>query len=302
MQIFNQMEQLAALPAPVYWAMGFFDGVHLGHRRVIAAAQSPGTLRGVLTFDRHPLALLRPAQAPALLTPDAQYKADLIERIGRADILLRLPFTAELADTPPEEFLSTLGRYCRIAGISVGSNWRFGRGGGGTPELLQRLGKQNAFAVNIQELAEEGGEPVSSSRVRSELAAGCLAAVEQLLGRPFAIIGTVEHGQKLARQLGFPTANIRPNPGAALPPYGVYRVRCMVGGIARAGIANLGLRPTIQEQEKTPRLEIHLPGWQGNLYGQRLTVELLEHLRPERRFSTVEALKQQMERDIAAIS
>ena len=302
MQIYDSLEQLAELHKPVHWAMGFFDGVHRGHLRVIKAAHSPGALCGVLTFDRHPLALLRPESAPSLLTPDAAYKAWLLESQGGVDVLLRLPFTADLAATSAVDFLKALGRACCVAGISVGANWHFGCGGVGTPDLLRREGLRQNFAVNVQPLAETAGIPVSSSRTRAELAAGRLGMVAQLLGRPFALVGQVQHGQRLARELGFPTANIHVSQDAALPPFGVYRVRCCVDGMPRMGIANLGLRPTIVEQQKIPRLEVHLPGWQGDLYGQRLVVELLELLRLERAFSSLEELKAQMRRDLAALN
>lgn len=300
MQIFDHPEQLRELHAPVHWAMGFFDGVHCGHRRVIQAAHSPGALCGVLTFDRHPLELLRPAQAPLLLTPDARRKEELIAAAG-VDVLLRLPFTPELAALSPTAFLDTLAAACRISGISVGTNWRFGHGGSGTPELLVQEGQRRGFAVCVQELAQEGGSAVSSSRIRTALAAGHLAQTAIMLGRPFAIAGVVEHGQRLARKLGFPTANVHVPTCAALPPAGVYRVRCCLSGRVLHGIGNLGLRPTIDEQQKIMRLEVHFPGWQGDLYGQWLTIELVEHLRAERRFPSLEALKAQIQQDISAI-
>lgn len=300
MLIVEHLEQLHELRAPVHWAMGFFDGVHRGHLRVIqAAVPPPDTLRGVLTFDRHPLELLRPAHAPALLTPDAQQKAELIAATG-ADVLLRLPFTAELAAMDPLDFLDALAKACPLAGISVGANWRFGRGGSGTPDLLLQESARRGFCVCIQPLEQEEHAPVSSSRIRAELAAGNLQEVQKLLGRPFGIAGEVLHGQKLARQLGFPTANVSISPRAALPPYGVYRVICHIDNKPLTGIGNLGLRPTIREQKKAPGLEVHFPGWQGDLYGRRLNVELLEHLRPERRFPSLEELKRQIEQDVAA--
>ena len=301
MLIYDHPEQLIGLNKPVYWALGFFDGVHRGHRKVIRAAHSPGALRGVLTFDRHPLTLLRPESAPLLLTPDAAQKAELIEKEGQADVLLRWPFTAELAGMEPLAFLDALSAACRIAGISVGANWRFGRGGSGSPELLCREGEIRGFPVKVQDLEEVEGMPVSSSRARIELAAGHLERVELLLGRRYSIIGTVEHGQHLARRLGFPTANVHMTAGAALPPFGVYSVRCLLGAEPRIGIANLGMRPTIKESTKEVRLEVHLPGWQGDLYGQRLEVELMHFVRPERSFPSIEALQRQMQRDIAAV-
>lgn len=299
MQLLTSLDALRTLHQPVHWAMGFFDGVHVGHQRVMCTTATTGALRGVLTFDRHPLALLRPQAQPQLLTPDAAYKADLIARTG-ADVLLRLPFTPELAGMEPEAFLDALAAACGIAGISVGANWRFGRGGSGSAAMLQHEGMQRGFPVSVCDLAMLGMQPVSSTRIRRALSAGALEEVGALLGRPYAISGVVEPGQRLARKLGFPTANISGLEQAALPPFGVYQVRCCVGESTLTGIANLGLRPTIAEQKKIPRLEVHFPDWQGDLYGEHLVVELRRFLRPEVPFSGIEALQAQIRRDIAS--
>lgn len=300
MQVFSSFGELRALSRPVHWAMGFFDGVHTGHRRVILSAHTPGALRGVLTFSSHPLALLRPEQQPLLLTPHADYKAQLLAAAG-ADVLLRLPFTPELADMQPADFLDALAAACGIAGISVGANWRFGRGGSGTTAMLQHEGAHRGFLVHVCDLAMLGMLPVSSTRIRQTLSSGKLEEVGAMLGRPFAISGIVEPGQRLARKLGFPTANIGGLEQAALPPFGVYHVRCLVGGSFLSGIANLGLRPTIDEQVKLPRLEVHFPNWQGDLYGQALTIELRRFLRPERTFAGLADLQAQIRLDLASL-
>ncbi len=295
---------LAGTSAPVHWAMGFFDGVHRGHRRVIEAADTPGALRGVLTFAEHPLAVLAPERQPRLLTPHAGYKAALLNELG-VDILLELPFTAEMAALPPQLFLDWLAAACPqgVAGFSVGDNWRFGRGGSGDADFLRRWGSAQGCRVCIQPLLQEGGEAVCSSRIRRVLAEGELAGATHLLGHPFCICGMVEQGQQLARKLGFPTANITLPPHAALPPMGVYEVAFTHGGAQLRGVANLGLRPTIDEDHKPVRLEVHVVGgWQGKLYGQELTVELRHFIRPERRFESLDALRAQMAADIAAVT
>lgn len=302
MQIHLSLESLRHEPRPIHWAMGFFDGVHTGHRRVMHSATTPGALRGVLTFARHPLALLCPEKQPLLLTPDAEYKAELIAREGGADLLLRLPFTPELAALSPESFLDALAGVSRIAGISVGANWRFGSGGSGTPELLQREGRKRGFRVCVNPLSSAGGECVSSSRIRAALAAGALSEVAAMLGRRFCAVGQVQHGQHLARRLGFPTANLRLPAQAALPPFGVYRVLCHTGSGSYPGLANLGLRPTIHEATKVPGLETHLPGHELDLYGQRIAVEFIDFMRPERAFASLEELQAQVQRDLAAFA
>ncbi len=304
MRVISSVAELAALPArPIHWAMGFFDGVHRGHRRVLESTATEGTLRGVLTFADHPLSVLAPERAPRLLTPHAAHKAALLEAAG-ASFLLCLPFTRELAALPPQEFLDWLAAACPagIAGLSVGENWHFGRGGSGNADFLRDWGQRHGCRICVQELLQEGGESVCSSRIRALLQTGELAEATRLLGHPFCVCGTVEQGQRLARQLGFPTANITLPANAALPPFGVYEVACQVGGARLRGVANLGLRPTIDEAHKPVRLETHfIDGWSGDLYGRELTIELCRFIRGERRFADIAALRAQMAADIASV-
>lgn len=301
MQILHSTADLRRIHRPIHWAMGFFDGVHRGHAAVIRSASSPGALRGVLTFEQHPLTLLNPAAAPKLLTPDAGFKAKRIASLG-ADLLLLLPFTRELADTEAGTFLRELAAAGPIAGISVGANWHFGKGGRGNTEFLRRFAAELRFTPCINELLSQEGDIICSSRIREHLAEGDLERVGCMLGYPFTICGRVEHGQQLARRLGFPTANIALSPVAALPPYGVYEVSCEHRGQQLRGIANLGLRPTIREDTKIVRLETHfLGGYSGDLYGEQLTISLRRFLRPETPFRSIDALRQQIAQDIASL-
>lgn len=279
-------------------AMGFFDGVHLGHRRVIEAAQAEGAVRAVMSFSNHPAGVLRPEAHPNLLTPDPQCKNALLEKLG-AQAHLCIPFTRELADTEAEAFLDTLRAALKPACLSVGSNWRFGRLGSGNAETLRAYGARHGIAVAVNELLERNGTRVSSSLIREVLAQGRLEEATVLLGHPFCICGVVEHGQHLARSLGFPTANITLPPHAAVPPFGVYAVSANVGGQELHGIANLGLRPTIDETHKPIRLETHFKDWGGNLYGTRLTVVLHRFIRPERKFASIDELREAIRRDVA---
>ncbi len=297
MKILTSFDELRTLERPVHWAMGFFDGVHRGHRRVIQSADTPGALRGVFTFAEHPLALLWPEIQPKLLTPDAEQKAQLLEQLG-VEVMLRLPFTRRIAALSPVEFLDTLQEACPIAGISVGKNWRFGRDGAGDTELVQEYAAQHGIRTCVQTLLEQDGETVCSSRIRACLAAGRLEESANMLGRPFSVSGIVEHGQHLARTLGYPTANITLPPHAALPPFGVYAVTARCRDIQLSGIANLGLRPTIDEIEKPVRLETHFANWEGDLYGRKLDVSLTRFIRPEQRFGGIESLKKQIAQDL----
>lgn len=301
MQILHSFAELSKLPCPVHWAMGFFDGVHLGHRRVIESADTQGTLRGVLTFMPHPLAYLRPGSEPLLLTPDPDFKAALLRRLN-VDVLLVLPFNATLASMSPQRFIDTLCASCRVAGISVGSNWHFGKGGAGNADFLRTAAAKGGFRACVNDLLHHGDDTVCSSRIRALLAEGNIETANAMLGYPFTICGTVEHGQKLARQLGFPTANISLPPAAALPAPGVYEVDANIDGEQHKGIANVGLRPTIRENEKRTRLEAHFLNTSQNLYGTSLHVRLRRFIRPEMKFENVTILKNQIERDIASLT
>ena len=302
MKVYHSFTQLIDCQQPIHWAAGFFDGVHEGHKRVILSADTPGALRGVLTFSPHPLALLKPQAAPPLLTPYCEQKAALLRSLG-VDILLELPFTRELAALPPQEFISTLCSVCRVAGISVGNNWHFGKGGAGNAAFLQEEAQQRGFRACVSDMLLQEGEIVCSSRIRTLLKEGKIDRVNSMLGRPFSIYGTVEHGQKLARKLGFPTANIALPASAALPKAGVYSVSTVIRGTVCKGIANIGLRPTIDEDIKITRLEAHFPEWiQGDFYGEKLEVFLHSFIREEQKFSSVEALKVQIERDIQSFN
>lgn len=297
----RSIAELRKLDRPVHLAMGFFDGVHRGHRRVIAAADTAGAARAVLTFGQHPLALIAPERQPLLLTPDAAQKAALLEEAG-AEILLVLPFTRALAALSPRAFLDTLTETGKIAGFSVGRNWRFGADGAGDAAFLTAYAAERGLRAVINDLAESRGERICSSRIRELLAAGDLAAAAEMLGHPFSISGLVEQGQHLARTLGFPTANITVSPAAALPPFGVYAVETRIGGTRYRGIANLGIRPTIREAQKIVRLETHLFGFSKNLYDRPLTVELTRFIRPEQPFTSIDELRAQIEQDIRRAS
>ena len=297
MKILHSMDELAEVNQPVHWAVGFFDGVHRGHRQVIESADTPGALRGVLTFAQHPLAVLAPKKQPKLITPVAEQKQALLEKLG-VQVLLELPFTAELAATGPREFLDALRAACPMAGISVGRNWHFGKGGAGNAAFVENYAAEHGLHACVQDMAELNGERICSSRIRELLVEGNLPLAQEMLGHPFSICGVVGHGQKLARKLGFPTANIVVSSVAVLPPPGVYEVACSINGASVRGIANLGLRPTIDESLKPVRLETHLLDWQGELYGCPLLVELRRFLRQEHRFASVDELRAQIAADV----
>lgn len=300
MTVLHSLEELSQLPGPVALAIGVFDGLHLGHQEVIQAAlehahQHQGTAV-VMSFEPHPLAVLRPGAVPPRLCGPA-YRRLLLERLGVGSMLL-CPFDENTASTPAEIFLDTLTRDCRPLGcISVGYGWTFGRNRGGNIHMLMAHGEREGFAVYGVPPVRVDGEIVSSTLIRDAVAAGELGRAASLLGREYALYGEVMHGRGLARQLGFPTANIRAE-AELLPPYGVYGVQVEVDGRTCAGVANLGVRPTVETGRASPSIEVHLFDWSGELYGRNLEIKLGDFIRPEQKFSGLEALKKQIEADV----
>ncbi len=277
--------------------IGNFDGVHRGHRHLLAATAALAAERGVpsavLTFDPAPRDVLRPDNG----VPRIQSLARKLVHLGRAgaDGVLVLPFDRATAALEPEVFAGELLRDgLDVRGLVVGHDFRFGRGRRGDAALLG-----DVLGVPVREvdaLADADG-PVSSSRVRSRIAAGAVTDAEALLGRPHEVCGPVVTGDRRGRTLGFPTANVVPD-GGMLPPDGVYAVEAEDGARLLPGVANLGTRPTFDGVGR--RLEVHLFDFAGDLYGRELVVRLRHHLRGERRFPGIEALVAQIREDAAA--
>lgn len=303
MLLLHSFEQLARFKQPVSWALGFFDGFHQGHQAVIQAAKEAAQgqgLCGMITFRQHPLSVLCPERAPQLICPRLEDRLQLAQSLG-VDVFLLLDFTPELATLSAQDFLDRLTQACPTWGISMGQNCHFGHRGKGDARFLQDYTAQRALQGHVVHLSEKEGLSISSSRIRQALKMGDLEAAEAMLGRPFRISGIVEEGQKLARKLGFPTANIALSPQAALPPFGVYEVQCLHQGEILRGVANLGIRPSIQEDCKLTRLESHFLHWQGDLYGQDLCIELLRFIRPEQVFHSLPDLQAAIEHDMAQV-
>ena len=277
-------------PRPRKVAVGTFDGVHLGHRRVIAGSDS------VLTFDPHPVSVVAPEHTPKLLTPPA-VKAELIAALGVQELIV-IPFDADFAALTADDFIErVLVGALTAERVSVGENFRFGHRAKGTPELLAADGR---FETVIQPLLEVDGEIVSSSHIRGLVAAGEVAQAAHFLGSPFQLIREVVHGDERGRQLGFPTANLVPDERYVCPGHGVYT--CLADGAAAIdgtlpAAVSIGVRPTFRTG-RGELIEAYLIGFEGDLYGQQLRLRFLERLRGERRFESPEALVEQMHRDV----
>lgn len=281
-------------------ALGNFDGFHLGHQavagRAIAQARREGRPALIATFDPHPVRYFAPDAPPFRLTTLDQREA-LFAAAG-ADAMVVFRFDGDLANLSAEGFVvERLVGCLRAAGVVTGEDFTFGKGKSGNAAVMAALGRAHGFSDDTVAAVMLDGEPVSSSRIRAALRLGNPREAARLLTRPFAIEGEVTHGDKLGREIGYPTANIEL--GKYLrPAYGIYAVRGhLPDGRVLGGAANLGIRPSFTPPKEL--LEPYFFDFSGDLYGQRIAVELVEYLRPEAKYETLEALTAQMERDCA---
>lgn len=285
---------------PTAIALGNFDGVHRGHQAVIRPILADACLPGlptVVTFTPHPREFFSGKQR-LLLTPQAE-KTAFLETLGIKQWVL-LHFNRQLAELSPEDFVAqVIAAQLQATCVSVGKDFHFGKGRAGTAEDLKRLCQKFGIGTHIIDLAKDGGDRISSSRIRQALAEGNVTLANALLGRDYTISGTTISGQQLGRQIGFPTANLQVPAEKFLPRYGVYSVRVCGPKLSEVlGVMNFGCRPTVDGQ--APTLEVHLLDWSGNLYGQGLTVRLQQFLRPEQKFASLDALKAQIAADCEA--
>jgi riboflavin kinase/FMN adenylyltransferase len=320
MKTYYGIDILEPPPDGTVITIGTFDGVHLGHRALIARAINEAADRGassaVVSWDRHPAATLRPEKMPALLC-SPERKVELLSERGQ-DILAVLPFDEELSQWSAERFVEdVLVRGLGARAVVVGENWRFGKGAAGNVQLLTEMGTGLGFDVVGMKLEGSGDEPVSSSRIRKLIAEGDLDGAAALLGRRFDLDGVVVHGDDRGKSLGFPTANVELPPGLAHPPRGVYAGRARVGGDAtmlppeegdpvprgwyRAAV-NIGVNPTFGGDPNVhpARVEAYLLDLDADIYGAELRVELWSRLRDEEKFPNVDDLVAQMHKDVEA--
>ena len=292
MHLAHNFAELPKLPSPIALTIGFFDGVHLGHQALFSRLKTLG--RPVcLTFENHPLTVLRPDALRPLLTSNP-HRYSLIEACG-IEALLALPFTREFANQDPETFLTHLRQHLPFDHLLLGHDTHLGKDRAGTPQNLKSLAQTMGFALDQLDTFEVSGSPVSSSRIRHAIESGDLSLARELLGRPITYRDTVIRGRGVGNQIGTHTANL-PLDGLCLPPDGVYAAR--LNGLP--AVANLGTAPTLQTGRRR-LLEVHLLDQSADLYDQQVEVSLYSYLRPEKKFPSAEALRKQISEDIAAV-
>jgi riboflavin kinase/FMN adenylyltransferase len=301
MEILRSIPELAHLTGPLFLAIGVFDGVHRGHQAVISTsakhAESANGTPVVVTFDPHPMKVLRPREAPHLLTA-TQHKIRLIRQLGVQHLLV-IKFDKAFAATAPEDFVQQLVMRSKpLREICVGHEWSFGKGRRGNLALLRKLGAQFDFeVVGIPAVTLGNGEPVSSTAIRHAVEAGDLAKAAEMLGHQYTILGTVVRGERLGKKIGFPTANLSAH-SEQFPPNGVYFAQATLDGVIYPGVVNLGHRPTVSSGKSERVLEIHLLDFDHEIYGKDVEVRFVRYLRPEQKFENLDALARQIEFDV----
>lgn len=301
MDVYKKITDLTIKYPNMVVALGMFDGVHAGHQSIIRHAVSlANELNGkaiVFTFANHPLSVLAPPSLPPQIGGE-ELRELRMRKLG-VDAIVSVPFDAALAQIKPEAFLQLLQKYFKPKYVVTGENYTFGVKGQGDQALLKKLGPKYGFRPEICQDVLVNGRHVSSTRIRSLIDAGELAAANKCLGYPFTIVGEVRHGDERGRTIGFPTANLAIEPQRVMLPNGVYVVKVVYAGKVYAGMANIGDNPTFTGCYR--RIEVNIHEFAQNIYGKKLEVSFLKNLRNEVKFSSVDELVKQLTCDKEAV-
>lgn len=297
MKIFHGTEN-ANIQRPTVLTLGVFDGLHLGHQRimqtVVERAREIGAVPTAITFDPHPRAVLHPESAPPLLQTLDQRLANL-EVLGIKQTIV-IPFTREFSGQPAEVFLKNIIHdRLHAREVYLGKGFAFGKGRGGNIELLRRMSSELGFVADEVDEVRLRGRRISSSKIRELLAAGRVNLARRMLGRPYGVEGVIIRGNRRGHTIGFPTANLKPH-NRVVPRFGVYATATLIDGAWRKSITNIGVRPTF-ESATEPSIETYIFDYDGDLYGDVLRVRFLHWIRDERKFSGVDELKAQIVKD-----
>jgi riboflavin kinase/FMN adenylyltransferase len=278
--------------------IGVFDGVHLGHKQLIARTKELASQQGlcplIVTFDKHPQEVLTPGTTPPFLT-DAAEKARLLEKEGAAAVIM-LTFTRELSQLSAVQFINWLQTNLRMKGIVVGPDFALGHRGEGDIPTLRRLGEEMGFSVTVIPPVRQNGDIISSTAIRRAMAEGDMEKVQRFMSRPFSLHGKVVHGKGRGASLGFPTVNLQILPGQAVPPDGVYATRAHVDNLTYPSITNVGMNPTFGNTERT--IESYLLDYHDNLYDREVKIDFIRRIRDEIKFDNAEDLVKQIYDDI----
>lgn len=295
----NQIQPLEEL-GPISMALGFFDGVHKGHQRVINEAISQAkqldARSAVMTFDPHPSLVLGGRKEEVFYITPMPEKMEILTGMD-VDICFIVRFTSDFAQLTPDQFIQYFINDLGVVHVTAGFDFSFGCKGQGNMEMMKEKGA-DSFGVTVIEKQEDGEEKISSTRIRNLLKTGEVGAVCRLLGRPFRISGTVVNGDKRGRTIGFPTANVEPELGTFVPGRGVYAVHIGVQGQQYDGVCNIGYKPTFNNpDEKMLSIEVHILDFEKSIYGEKVVVDWHSRIRDEQKFSGIDELKEQIQRD-----
>lgn len=298
MKLIRELPSSPIFTGPAAITIGNFDGMHLGHQAVIRKLIETARLNGVpsivLSYENHPAEVIHPNLSICkICTPE--HKIHLLKEMG-IDLLVLINFTKEFSQQSAEEFLLNLQKQLPYSHLVLGWDATLGKDKQGSPQIVQEIAKKNQFYVDYLNQQKVEDLPVSSSQIRKFIQEGKLEKAQKLLGRRYSIFSKVYKGEGKGKNLGFPTANFRVQ-GLCLPPLGVYAVTCMIDKLAIKGIANLGIAPTMRD-DQIPLLEVHIFDKNEDLYGKEIEVIFSSFIRPEKKFSNIEELKAQIQNDI----
>jgi riboflavin kinase/FMN adenylyltransferase len=297
MKIFHGTEN-ANIAKPTVLTLGVFDGLHLGHQRimktVVERAAAIGAVPTAITFDPHPRAILHPESAPPMLQTLDQRLANF-EVLGIEQAIV-IPFTLEFSRQPAEDFLSAIvSDRLHAKEVYLGKGFAFGKDRGGNIDLLRRMSGELGFVADEVDEVQLRGQRISSSKIRKLLSAGRVNLARRMLGRPYGVEGVIIRGNRRGHTIGFPTANLKPH-NRVVPRFGVYASATLIDGAWRRSITNIGIRPTF-ESDAEPSIETYIFEFDGDLYGDVLRVRFLYRIRDERKFNGIDELKAQIEKD-----
>jgi riboflavin kinase / FMN adenylyltransferase len=281
-------------------AIGFFDGLHKGHQTVITKAiqkaKELSIRSAVMTFNPHPSHVLGGGENKIGYITPFEEKKRILESMG-VDAIFVVKFDMQLASLKPSEFVDLFIKSLGVKHVTAGFDYSFGSKGAGTMEDMKKL-SAGVYETTIVGKVTDNADKISSTRIRKLLSEGNVEEASLLLGRNFRTIGTVVGGEKKGRQLGFPTANVSPSEGSILPENGVYAVRFIVDGTSMNGVCNVGVKPTFNNPDiKSPMVEVHILDYDGDLYDKEVAVEWVKHIRAEKKFESIDALKSQIKKD-----